>query len=89
MNATNSIFMDAISLLWNRPEVHLIGMNSDYNGSYSERILRDQAVDTDIDGSLIAMFDYYRLEFETDDKHWIAIDFTAADVLAYVRTHGV
>lgn len=89
MNATNSLLMDAIDLLWNRPEVHLIGMNSDYNGSYSERILRDQAVDTDIDGSLIAMFDYYRLEFEPDDKHWIAIDFTADDMLAYVRAHGV
>lgn len=90
MNTTNSLFMDTIGLLWNRPEVHLIGMNSDNNGSYSEEIDRDQAVATYIDGDIIiAMFDYYRLEFEPDDKHWIAVDFTAADMLSYLRTHGI
>ena len=89
MNATNSILMDAINLLWNRPEARLIGINSDNNGSYDELILRDQAVDSDIDGSLIATFDYYRLEFGPADDRGITIDFTAADVLAYIRTHGV
>ena len=89
MNTTNSLFMDTIDLLWNRPEVHLIGMNSDYNGSYSEEIDRDQAVDTDIDGDIIATFDDYRLECEPDDKHWIAIDFTAADMLAYMHARGL
>lgn len=89
MNTTNSFLMDAIDLLWNRPEVHLVGINSDNNGSYSEEIDRDQAVDTDIDGDIIATFDYYRLEFEPDDKHWIAIDFTAADMLSYLRAHGL
>lgn len=89
MNTTNSLLMDIIDLLWDRPEVHLVGINSDNNGSYSKEIDRNQAVDTDIDGDIIATFDYYELDFNPDDERGIALDFTAADLLAYVRAHGI
>lgn len=89
MKTTNSLIMDTIDLLWNRPEVRFVGINSDNNGSYSEEIGRAQAVDTDIDGNITATFDYYELDFNPDDERGIVLDFTAADLLAYVRAHGI